>query len=164
MKRPITDRVSGIQLVGSFSGETRENPTTDIEVVDRDSVNYSYLGALGFKKFCKNLLAIAFHGCLTLGNAVRRSGLDRPAHKLVEVIISRLDAELVSVRSFLPPGILLWRFDPEVVALNNAINLVNQAQTETRPCSCCYCAGAPFYASKKPVASVGLAKAKAAGL
>lgn len=165
---PITDSLSVIQVVGTFSGKAPANRTTETGIAlceKPGSVNPSaYLDLLTFKKFCKKLLSAAFQGCLSLSAVVRRSGQDRQAHKLVEVIISRLETELVSVRSFLPPGIIAWRWDPEVVALNNAINLINQAQLWEKPCVCVYCAGAPFYASKKPVASVGLVKVKAAGL
>jgi hypothetical protein len=142
-----------------FSGETGANPTTEIEVVAREKLSDDLLfGLFRFRNTCKKLLA-----------ALASSGIIRPRHmcdsersarKLVEVIVARLDAELLSVRSFLPPGILVWRFDPTVVALNNAINYINQAQLETRPCACVYCAGAPFYAPKKSPSPVILLERK----
>jgi hypothetical protein len=88
------------------------------------------------------------------------SDRERPAHRLVECVRAYLDFRLTSRQSTLRVGYREYRFDPEVVALNNAINFLNQAQVAEDSCPCVYCAGAPFYVPKKPVASVGLVQAK----
>jgi hypothetical protein len=147
--RPITDIISVTRATADLAIVEREKPSDDL-----------LLGLFRFQNTCKKILA-----ALSPSRILRRLLMsdERPAHKLVECARAYLEYRLASRRSYLGAGLRVWRWDPEVVALNNALNFLNQAQSSTQPCTCVYCAGAPFYASKKPVTSVGLAQARKVG-
>jgi len=137
------------------------HPTADIlPAIPEDNQRSAdgLLALLRFKKFCKAALT-----ALSLGGLISMSDPDRPAHRLVECVRAYLEFRLASRESQLRVGYREFRWDPDAVALRNAINFLNQAQVCEKACPCAYCAGAPFYASKKPAQSIGLAKAKSAG-
>jgi hypothetical protein len=149
-QRPITD-IIGVQ-----------HATADLAIVERERPSDDLLlGLFRFRNICKKVLA-HLPGSALIGRllGLPMSAPNRPAHKLIVCVKAYLEFRLASRESCLRVGYREFRWDAEAVALRNAINYINQAQISEESCPCPYCAGAPFYASKKPVTSVGLAQAK----
>jgi hypothetical protein len=111
-------------------------PANTLSVIGLDRNAWLLYELSRFRRICKSVFSAR--------PCTEWIAVERKAHKLVESVLAYLEFRLISARSGLTFG-KAWRFDPEIVALNNAINFIHQAQLSNKSCPCAYCAGKPFY-------------------